>query len=53
MLCNALLSPAGTNAGAKVIQFLEPASASWIKFSKYDIFKKVIEALMGSLYEMG
>ena len=27
MLRNALLSPAGTNAGAKVILFLKPASA--------------------------
>ena len=31
MLRNALLSPAGTNAGAKVIQFPEPAS-TWATF---------------------
>ncbi len=39
MLCNALLSPAGTNAGAKVILFPELASPDKGIFKKITILR--------------
>ena len=46
MLSNTLLSPAGTNAGAKVILFPEPASTSTGNFFKKSMIIVTIDTIV-------